>query len=99
MNNRKKKKLKKQFLGELWRHWHEPWVKHWGVACKRSRKYFNSRWPEPMNYDGFYSVLKKHLDPLMPLQQPKVVYTIDKEGKVNPKGLCHIVDFLQKQEI
>lgn len=40
MNRRTKKKRDKQLLGELWQHQNEPWVKHWSVAFKHSRKYY-----------------------------------------------------------
>lgn len=40
MNNRTKKKREKKLLGELWQRHHEPWVKHWSVAFKHSRKYY-----------------------------------------------------------
>lgn len=43
MKRRTIKKRDKQLLGELWQHEHEPWVKHWSVACKHSRKYYERK--------------------------------------------------------
>lgn len=58
MNNRMKKKHDKQLLGELWQHQHEPWVKHWGVACKHSMKHYEQ---ELRSFFGCRNTLEAHL--------------------------------------
>ena len=98
MNRRTKKKHDKQLFAKIWQRDNEPWVKHWSVAYKHSRKYYEEKKKQVLGCRNAMDIpLIEELDRRIPIGTLRGAVILSKKDIFGNENIIHPTESILDQ--